>query len=399
MFRFALTAVICLGAVQAVAGLMAVVWFACRRAKAPRRAPPVTILKPICGDEVLLEQALASFCTQTYPGDVQLVIGAQDPGDPALLIARALQARFPALDISIVVNSAWHGCNRKIANLMNMMPLAKHDVLVIADSDLHVREDYLACVVATLEQPGCGLVTTACGAEPVAPGITPQLGAAHMTHTFLPAALLSAALGRQDCLGGTMALTRATLARVGGLPALVNHLADDNVLGTLVRRLGLSVRIAPTLPVVVVQERALRALWQHELRWARTIGALAPLAFAGSAVQFPLCWALFAVVASGGAPWAVTSLLSAWGVRAAVAYGIDASLRTRRARPADRVAPWLLPIRDIMSVGVLAASFGNDEVVWRGHVMRADRGVPGGALGNAIGPLVITHGEEETVRA
>ncbi len=64
------------------------------------------------------------------------------------------------------------------------------------------------------------------------------LGAAQINHSFLPGALLARALGRQDCLGATMALTRETLERVGGLHALAHHLADDAVLGQLVRAQG-----------------------------------------------------------------------------------------------------------------------------------------------------------------
>ena len=396
MFRYLLIALTLFGALQAVAGLLAVRLFA-RRARqmpsqAPRAAPAVSILKPICGDEVHLEAAIATFCTQDYGGPVQLLIGAQDAHDPALAIARRVQARFPDMDVAIIVNAAWHGCNRKIANLMNMMPFAKHDVLVFADSDLHVRQDYLAAVVRTLEQPDCGLVTTACGAEPAARGITPLLGIAHITHSFLPGALLGAAVGRQDCLGGTMALRRTTLTRVGGLAALVNHLADDNVLGSLVCRLGLAVRIAPTLPVVVVQERRLQALWQHELRWARTIGAMAPMVFAGSVLQFPVFWAVVALAVSRGAGWAIACFLAAWGVRAAVAWSIDRSVRALRARPAPPAPLWLLPLRDFLSVAVLVASFFNDEVVWRGHVMRADRGPT--AL-----PEPVIFAEDESLRA
>jgi ceramide glucosyltransferase len=391
MLRYILTSITLLGALQAVAGLLVVRWFVNRPQRPPATAAPVSILKPICGDEVLLEEAIASFCVQDYHA-FQLVIGAQDPDDPGLDVARRVQARYPGADITIVVNTARHGCNRKVANLINMMPFAKHDVLVFADSDLHVRPDYLTRVVAMLEQPGCGLVTTVCAAEPAGAGMAPLLGLAHITHYFLPGALVGAAFGRQDCLGGTMALRRETLTQVGGLAVLANHLADDNVLGTLVRRLGLSVRIAATLPVVVVQERQLRPLWQHELRWARTIGALAPLAFGASMLQFSLFWALAGVMLSSGAPWALACFVGAWGFRAAVVCGIDHALRGWRARPAPAPALWLLPLRDVFSVAVLVASFLNDEVVWRGHVMRADRG----ALGL---PEPVIFAEDESLRA
>lgn len=372
MLRAALTSLVCLSALQAILGFLAVRWFAARPSVMPRAMPPVTILKPVCGDEVLLEEAITSFCTQDYH-HYQLIIGAQDPNDPALAVARRVQTRFPDRDISIVVDAASHGCNRKIANLINMMPLAKHDVLVIADSDLHVAPDYLTCVVATLERPGCGLVTTAAAAEGASREAVPQVGAAHLTHHFLPSVLLAAAMGRQDCLGGTMALRRSTLAAVGGLSALVNHLADDNVLGSLVQTLKLEVHIAPTVPVVVVQERDARSLWLHELRWARTIGGVAPFALAGTVVQFPLFWALLAVVVSGAAPWALMCFAGAWTVRAAVVAGIDRCLRARRARPAPGGGLWLLPVRDVMSVAVVVASFFGDTVVWRGHEMRVNR--------------------------
>jgi ceramide glucosyltransferase len=360
------------GAVQAVVGLIAVRVFASRRQHPVGSLSPVTILKPVCGDEPMLEEAILSFCVQQYPA-FQLVVGAQDPDDPALEVIRRLQARFPQCDITVVANPALHGPNRKISNLMNMLPFAKHDLLVFADSDLHVKPDYLVRVVTALEQAGTGLVTTPYGGEPAVDGIPALLGAMHISHSFLPGSLLAAALGRQDCLGCTMALRRETLEQVGGLGVLVQHLADDNVLGQKVRRLGLAIRLADTLPVVTVQERSLRGLWLHELRWARTIGALAPIAFNASVLQFPLFWALLAVILSGGALWAIGCFAAAWVIRAAVVRDIDRSLRGRLARPARSTPLWLLPARDVLSAVQIVVSHWNDAVVWRGHTMQADR--------------------------
>jgi len=335
----------------------------------------VSILKPVCGDEALLQQAISSFCEQDYP-EFQLIIGARDADDPALEVARRVQARFPALDITILADPTWHGLNRKIGNLMNMLPAARHDVLVVADSDMHVRPDYLTQVVAALEPPEIGLVTTMGSGEAAVGGWAARLGAMHMSHIFLPGALLAVALGRQDCLGGTMALRRDTLARIGGLDALVGHVADDNVLGSLVQRLGLGIRIARTLPVLTVQERSVRALWQHELRWARTIRALAPAVFGATVVQYPLFWSLVWVLLSGGERMALLCFFGAWAVRAMVTRGIDGALRVVRARPARPAPLWLLPVRDVLSVAEVVASYWNNKVVWRGHTMRADAGVP-----------------------
>jgi ceramide glucosyltransferase len=375
MLRYAVILPTAFGVVQTVAGLVALRAFAARTPHPRPAEPPLTILKPVCGHENLLEEAIASFCVQDYP-NYQLVIGAHDANDPALAVARRLQARYPACDITIVVDSTCRGSNRKIGNLINMLPFAKHDLLVFADSDLHVRPDYLRSVTAALQAPGTGLVTTIYGGEPAVSGIAARLGATHISHTFLPGALLAFCLGRQDNLGVTMALRRQTLEQAGGLCGLAEHLADDAVLGQRVCALGLAVRLADTIPVVTVQERTTRGLWQHEMRWARTSGSMAPRAFAASVLQFPLFWALIGVVASGGARWALLWCAAAWIVRGAAVQEIDRTLRAKCSRPPRPTPFWLLPLRDVLSAVEIMLSYWSDVVVWRGHTMRADHGVP-----------------------
>ncbi len=113
----------------------------------------MTVLKPLFGAEPMLEQALASLCAQDYPA-FQVVFGVQDPADPAVAVVRRIQARFPQCDIALVVDPTPHGRNRKVGNLINMMAAARHDVLVIADSDVHAAPDYLTRIVAALEPAG-----------------------------------------------------------------------------------------------------------------------------------------------------------------------------------------------------------------------------------------------------
>ena len=134
----------------------------------PHGLPGISVLKPLYGDEPLLEQALASACEQDYPR-FQVVFGVQNPADAALAAVRRVQERFPACDIAVVVDDSAPGSNRKVANLTNMLPVARHDVLVIADSDVHADPDYLHRLAAALEQPGTGLATTLYVGRPAAP--------------------------------------------------------------------------------------------------------------------------------------------------------------------------------------------------------------------------------------
>jgi ceramide glucosyltransferase len=147
----------------------------------------------------------------------------------------------------------------------------------------------------------------------------------------------------------------------------VNHLADDNVLGRLVQRLGLAVALAATIPATTVPETTLAALWRHELRWARTIRALAPLPFAASVLQYPVAWAALAVLLAGAAPLFLAWFALAWALRALAARETDNALAL-----ANRSPLWLLPLRELMSVAVMAASYAGRRVDWRGHTLEAE---------------------------
>ena len=365
----ALTAI---GVAVTVFGLVAATRFS-RTPAAPKARAPISILKPLCGDEPLLEEALESFCRLAYPA-FELILGVQDPADPALLVVDRVRRRFPGCTIKVVVDPVLHGPNRKVSNLVNMLPFARHELLVFSDSDLHVAPDYLDRLVVGLEQPGVGLVTTVCFGLPARRQVVSLLGAMQISYSFLPGVLLSRVLGRQDCLGTTMALNRGVLARAGGLPRLLQHLADDHVLGQEVLALGLSIGLADTIPSTSVPETSLAALWRHELRWARTIGALAPLPFLGSTLQFPLFWATLALLLSGGKATFVVLFLGTWAVRAACAFGIDRALHRSRTN-APLLTAWLMPVRDALSIVLTAASFCGHRVLWRGHVMHADDGM------------------------
>jgi ceramide glucosyltransferase len=176
-------------------------------------------------------------------------------------------------------------------------------------------------------------------------------------------------------------LRRQVLEDIGGLQPLATQLAEDNVLGQRVRGLGLTVRLADTVTAVTVPEASFRALWQHEIRWARTIRGLAPIAHAASTIQYPLFWAAMAFVLSAGARWSLALFAVAWVARAASACGIDRTLLPKLGRRAFAAPYWLLPLRDALSVLETIASYWGNEVIWRGHKLTTAVGAPklGGA--------------------
>jgi ceramide glucosyltransferase len=163
--------------------------FAARALRRTGQLLPASILKPLCGEDPDLYENLASFCRQDYPA-FQLVFGVQDPADPAIAVVRRLMAEFPGRDLALVVERGHDGGNLKVANLQNMLPAARHELIVIADSDMRVAPDYLAAVTAPLLDPATGLVTCLYRGVPAA-GRWSRLGASHINHGFLPQALVA----------------------------------------------------------------------------------------------------------------------------------------------------------------------------------------------------------------
>ncbi len=356
------------GVAQLLLGTQLIRRFRAAPVPLPSSCPPVSILKPLCGVEPLTELALESFFLIDYP-EFQLVFGVQNPADPVLQIVQTLRARYPARDVAVVVDGALHGANRKVSNLINMYPQARYETLVMSDADIHVPPYFLSRVVAAMQEPGVGLVTTLYTGLPGTPHLATLMGANQINYTFLPGALLARKLGRQDCLGVTMALTKTVLAQVGGLAAVADNLADDQVLGRLVISKGYKLTLAQVIPATTVPEHDFAVLFRHELRWARTIRALVPLPYAASVLQISLFWALLALLLSGGAGWAWVLFLAVLGIRYASARAIDAALGLAKAGDA-----WLFLVRDFCSFVIYVASFTGDKVHWRGQILQADAG-------------------------
>jgi ceramide glucosyltransferase len=341
-----------------------------RRDDAPalRSTPSVTILKPVHGAEAGLYDNLRSFCEQDYAGEVQVLFGVHDAADAAVPVVRRLIADHPGRDLALCVTADRRGPNPKIANLMGMESRIAHDVVVIADSDIAVPRDYLGRTVAELERSGVGLVTYLYRGD-VRGGVWARLAAMAIDYHFLPNVLVGLAAGlARPCFGATIAMQRRTLAAIGGFHAFLAHRADDNAIGEAVRRAGLRVAIPPLVVSHTCAERDAGELLRHELRWARTLRAADPLGYTGLVLTHPLPFALAGALAWPHPHVATAFVASAMLCRLALQWQVDRTLRVRST------SAWLGPVRDLLSFGVLLASFFVGVVNWRGrrYKVRAD---------------------------
>ncbi|SOY69056.1 Cell wall biosynthesis glycosyltransferase [Cupriavidus taiwanensis] len=321
-------------------------------------ATPVSVLKPLCGAEPRLYANLATFCRQRHPC-FQLVFGVRAADDPAIAVVERLRRDFPACDIALVIDPRVHGSNPKVSNLINLFRAARHDTLVIADSDVAVAPDYLGRVTAPLAQAGVGVVTCLYRGHAIG-GFWSRLGAQFVDDWFAPAVRIAHAGGsRRFAFGATIALRRDALAAIGGFESLRDRLADDFWLGELTRRQGLRTVLSEVVVTTDITEDRFADLWRHELRWLRTVRSLDPAGFAFTFITFT--WPMLAL-GVWLAPLPLVFAVAAAGVvaRSLLAGSIDAALHA--------------PLRDGLLLAGWVVALKGRHVQWRDQVLPVRNG-------------------------
>jgi ceramide glucosyltransferase len=356
----------------AYAGLSLSAWFRCERANKHQRANvndqaslPVSVLKPLHGAEPRLYENLRSFCMQHY-APYELLFGVRDPEDPAIAVVQRLQREFPQLPIALVIDPMVHGANLKVSNLMNVLAQARHDWLVLADSDISVTPDYLSRVTAPLNDPRVGIVTCLYHGVSHA-ALSSRLGQLFIDDWFAPSVRLAHAFGStRFAFGSTIALRRDALEAIGGFDALKDTLADDFWLGERTRQLGMHTVLSDLVVGTDVSETRIASLWHHELRWLRTIRAISPLGFIFSFICFTWPLLLLALLLSPSVPCLVIAFFG--GMARTARY--LASWRST-ARPSRGHDLWLTPFRDALMLVEWAGALIHWRVDWRGQVLHA----------------------------
>ena len=336
--------------------------------------PDVTILKPLHLGEPDLARNLETFFAQKYDGRVQIVFGVRDESDPAIEAVRELQAKYPDFDTAIVADAALYGANAKVSNLINMLPQAKHDTLILSDSDIAVTSNWLVRVTEALARPGVGIVTCFYTGEPANDGhrLWSALAAMGTSYTFLPNAVLGTSLGlATPCFGSTIALRRETLDEVGGFAAFADHLADDYEMGRAVRARGYTMAIPAMGVGHTAAEGSALDLLRHELRWTRTIRLVNPAGYLGSFVTHGFAFALMAAVLLDFNAVSLAILGLTLAARLFLKFRIDGLFGTY-------AGPYgLLPLRDLLSFAVFVVSLFGETVHWRGTHFAVE---PSGAM-------------------
>jgi ceramide glucosyltransferase len=340
-------------------------------ARPAQALPPISILKPLKGADPEMYESFRSHCLQNYP-EYEIIFGVSDPNDPAVESVKKLQQEFPERRIQLTVAPEILGANVKVSNLAQMLPEARYDYLIVNDSDIRVEPDYLRRVTAPLADAQVGMVT--CLYRGVAAAtLGSRLEALGISTDFCASVLVARQLegGIHFGLGSTLAFRRAELEKIGGFLSFVDYLADDYELGQRIAALGLKVKLSDVVVETFLPSYSLRDFFAHQLRWARGVRDARRGGYLGLIFTFGLMWALLAVVANGGVPWAWSALTLTLLLRLAVAFVVG-----HKVLHDPQVARkfWLIPLRDLIAVGVWIASLGGHTISWRGESFRLQKG-------------------------
>jgi ceramide glucosyltransferase len=258
------------------------------------------------------------------------------------------------------------GANIKVSNLVQMLLAARHELLLVNDSDIRVPSDYLRKVITPLRDASVGLVT--CLYRGVAgPTLGSRLEALGISTDFVPGVLSARFLekGLHFGLGSTLAFRRRDLEGIGGFEALLDYLADDYELGRRIASTGKKVELSAATVVTFLPAYTLRQFLRHQLRWSRTIRDARRWGYAGLLFTFGLPWALVTLLAAHGAAWAWALFALTFVVRLAVGFVSAVVVLHDRQIFRDVI---LLPLRDLIAPLVWAAGFIGNRIHWRGDV-------------------------------
>ncbi|MGH1349116.1 MAG: glycosyltransferase [Nannocystales bacterium] len=367
-----------------------------RRLRMDRSCPGVSVLKPLKGIDEGLRENLRSLAMQAYAGRFELILGAANVDDPALDIALEVRRAFPSVSIKLVAGREGTGLNPKVRLLEVLSDVAMHDTILISDSNVPVAPNYLSTLVAEMDDPAVGLVSSMLagdGERTVAAGLENL----HL-NSFVAGAVCGADVlaGHPCVVGKSMLMRRSDLAALGGWDLVRNVLGEDYVLGVAFRRAGHRVALSPHVVRTINGGWGLSRFVSRHLRWGQMRRWISPTAYCFEPLLNPVPPALAVIAVHGWRSsgsmalvwWAVLSVLFKLGSDAVLSY----RLRGRWPDPLDLM---LVPLKDVVVSALWGLAWVRRDLHWRGNRVRIG---PGSSLTrphDELRPAVVRENPQE----
>jgi ceramide glucosyltransferase len=344
----------------------------------PGFTPPLTLLKPLHGSEPELEAHLATFFEQDYP-EYEILFSARSADDAGLATARRVAAKYPGIQARFFSTGGHPDyINAKVASMELMEANAAYEILVISDSDVRVKPDYLRAIALPFADENVGAMCCPYRGVAVEGGIWARLEAVGMS-VEMTAGVLAARLteGMRFVLGPTMAFRRSVIRQLGGFKITADYCADDFVLGNETFKLGKTVILSHlAIDHIVLNSRFIDSM-KHQIRWMKSTRFSRPAGHFGTSLSFSMPFGLLGFIAAAwhGHTWWGLALLT-WAVATRLALAIAVGSKVVQDR--DWTGLFLLyPLRDLLGFGFWVASYWGRRIMWRGRIFEL---LPGGKM-------------------
>ncbi|MBZ5611939.1 MAG: glycosyltransferase [Acidobacteriia bacterium] len=350
--------------------------------------PPVSVLKPVHGNEARLKQNIESFFRQDYP-EYEILFAADEADDSAIPVIQEICARYPHITSRLLITGPPPWPNAQNFCFHRMTEVAAHDILVTSDSDVEVAPSYLRAVVPPLLDPQVGAVTCAFRGKS-AGGPWAYLDAIGQSVEFMAGVLMSNLLETTKFgLGPTIAVRKDSIGRIGGFAGVREYLSNDFVVGNFIYKAGFQVVLSSHLVDHMSPPMTFHRMWERQLRWAMGTRYSRPKGHLGTGLTFAMPYGILGLAAALalGLPLLGWTLLAAALLNRMLQCWIVGWWTARD--PIARRTVLLYPLRDLHGFIIWCASYICKRSLWRDNkyeLLKGGRLVARRANGSVLRP-------------
>ncbi|WP_027169322.1 ceramide glucosyltransferase [Mesorhizobium sp. WSM3224] len=336
-----------------------------RRAIAPPDGaqPPVSIVVPSRGVEPFTQETLRRAFSLDWP-HYELIFCVAHAEDPVVRLIDAAIARHATVSARLLIGEDRISANPKLNNCVKGWQAARHDWVVLADSNVLMPKDYVQHLMVAW-RPDTGLVcSTPIGSRP--DGFSAEVECAFLNTLQARWQYAGEALGLGFAQGKSMLWNKPMLDANGGIHALAAEIAEDAAATKLVNGLDLKVNLVASPFEQPLGQRSLAEIWSRQTRWARLRRVTFPLFFAPemlTGVAMPLLLALIAA-ASAGFSLPITALCVM-----VIAYLPECLLAWSKGWYLSPRSITAMIVRDALLPVIWARAWFGGAVEWRGNAM------------------------------